>query len=542
MLGNETVGQHAFRGYRVLVNAVEGELRLGETPIVFQPGRRPLHACGTQLVKTRRGAPETEERRFGRQHVFELGRIRDRAQFPPRVRQLKGISQFCQCFLRQADIGLERSHLARGHALLRPDLVRPQPVVVERMRLEDPFEDPAIHVLHDVGIGRVSPGGDESGLQFRRHAAHPGLVDLCPRRLQAQRQLGPHRGRHAENACVTERFVEHRTHGVEDRVAARDIGRQRLPQHVGPVPVGREELARTAVELVGIPGVEGPGLLPVGMRPGRRIGPLHRAIGRNVLGQTDPHRGLGATPHILRLVPLGIVTGVSMKAEEVHPQLGKLRDDREIVRGIPEVRTRGKVVVGLDAARRKTRNARFVDAGNVERDRRVRDRVEGETETDPEMLGIAIGPLQSGRRVVTTDDEHLSPVVDQALQNEAARTTRRRQQAVEVAQDRISRGRHHHQVSGWRQRRGHGHVEQAARAEIKVATHLACREFDGRFGAIMHDARKSCLRRCGGTDAPPEQQEQDGEETIHSGFPSPPLAASQAADRSCSSRDTPASR
>jgi len=188
---------------------------------------------------------------------------------------------------------------------------------------------------------------------------------------------------------------------VKDFVAVFGLVRLRAEtQHdVGAVGVALKKLGSPEDELAGLPG----GVTPVatkGVLITGWITELDAAAGADVVGQPDPHGWLG----------VGMSLGIRMQSDEIHAQLGQLRDNRFVVVGVPPVGTFGEIVEGLNAAKVEERLGVLIEFGQLERDSAVRNHVAVQIEANAEVLGEAIGGIERAHLVATEDEDHLAAV------------------------------------------------------------------------------------------------------------------------------------
>ena len=88
-----------------------------------------------------------------------------------------------------------------------------------------------------------------------------------------------------------------------------------------------------------------------------------------------------------------------MQSEEIHPQLGKLAENRLVVVAVPPVGALGEIVERLDAAEGEERLADFIQARKFRRHLLVGHHVAVHVETHAQMFGQAIGAVERADRI-----------------------------------------------------------------------------------------------------------------------------------------------
>ena len=135
--------------------------------------------------------------------------------------------------------------------------------------------------------------------------------------------------------------------------------------------------------------------------PGRLGTEADHAVLIHILRQADPDGRLRADAAF----------GVTVQADEVHAQLGKLVDVGEVVVAVPPVGSLGEIVKGLDAARLEERLAGFVERGKRGGNFGVGDHVAVKVEADAEFFGEAVGAVKDAGIVAADDPEGLGAIL-----------------------------------------------------------------------------------------------------------------------------------
>jgi hypothetical protein len=220
-----------------------------------------------------------------------------------------------------------------------------------------------------------------------------------------QRRFGPDARLDAEAPGQGERVTENGRGPVEDLVRGLGGGRvgAEAVHHVVAEIVAFEKKARAEMEAgrffrLIAPVAAGRVLVAGGVA--EADGPVRAEIA--LPAYPDGGLGVGGGAPFMA----GIL-GVSVEAEEVHPELGQLAEEGFVVLEGPPIGALGKIVEGLDAADGEERVTRFVKLENGRIDRPVGDDVALEGEADAQLLGQLVGSVEDGRSATAGDQDDL---------------------------------------------------------------------------------------------------------------------------------------
>ena len=306
-------------------------------------------------------------------------------EHPAASGKLKGCLHIVRRLDGQPDVGNRIGVLVGLVVTPGPAFRGPEPVVVQGVAGHDPAKRALVDLAHDRRAGGILASRAQALLH------HLG---------NSQRGFGAEAGLHPQLLRKLEGVAKLRPHAVEYLIAVRGADRQRTVagQHWRRPVVPFEQQGRAETVTAGLLRKKvPPARLQQGVVVARHVAELNAPVRVKVVRHAVPD-GRFRVGQPLR---------IAMHAQEVHPHLGELGEDRFVIVRAPGVEPKRMRSPGIDPAQGEQRPAHFIHLRQHRRYPRVRNCVAMQIEPHAELLRKTIRAVQRAK-VVAADDQHQS--------------------------------------------------------------------------------------------------------------------------------------